>query len=342
MLVGSFGYESANTLPASRGLIGPARQFNIGDYYNPMLYWLLAGAVLPVITWLLARRFPNTWLTLVSVPVAISGLTLMPPATGINFSSSLIVCFIFRASASAVYLSASLTLARILAEYFVRHRYFRWWSKYNFVLSAGLDAGTVLSGIVIFFALQLPKGGSICASFPFALSRPAADVFSRSAQLVGQRGVHQHARLAGRLVQDAAARRIRSDVVVRASVGRGKFIRPECCSSRGLYRVVLSPQFLSFEPQDWEQSLSARRLPFVLLGSVASVQSALSLWRQHTITATKSPSTHAAYPRLPPVPRPGQRSQSAMFGTFLPSQPSPDDFACSPTPSRRQHAPTRG
>lgn len=46
----------------------------------------------------------------------------------------------------------------------MRRRHFRWWSKYNFILSAGLDSGTILSALVIFFTLQLPKGGSICAS----------------------------------------------------------------------------------------------------------------------------------------------------------------------------------
>lgn len=50
-----------------------------------------------------------------------------------------------------------------LAEYLIRHRNFEWWSKYNFLLSAGLDAGTVFSGILIFLTLQLPKGGNICA-----------------------------------------------------------------------------------------------------------------------------------------------------------------------------------
>lgn len=43
----------------------------------------------------------------------------------------------------------------------MRRNRFRWWSKFNFILSAGLDSGTVLSGVLIFFALQLPKDGTI-------------------------------------------------------------------------------------------------------------------------------------------------------------------------------------
>ena len=36
-----------------------------------------------------------------------------------------------------------------------------WWSKFNYVTSAALDSGTVLSLITIFFTLQFPKGGGI-------------------------------------------------------------------------------------------------------------------------------------------------------------------------------------
>ncbi|GAA5877802.1 hypothetical protein JCM16303_000242 [Sporobolomyces ruberrimus] len=123
------------------GLIGPARQFSPGQMYHPILYWLLAGAALPVLTWTLARRFPKTILRSVNVPVALTGAILMPPATGINFSSWFLVGFVF--------------------QYVLRRRRFRWWSKFNFILSAGLDSGTVLSGIFIFLALSLPRDGTI-------------------------------------------------------------------------------------------------------------------------------------------------------------------------------------
>lgn len=59
---------------------------------------MLAGAVLPLITWLLAKRYPSSWVKYINVPVALAGLVLMPPATGINFSSWFIVGFIFRVS----------------------------------------------------------------------------------------------------------------------------------------------------------------------------------------------------------------------------------------------------
>lgn len=202
-------------LHTRRGLIGPARQFDIGDYYNPILFWMLAGAILPIITWLLVRRYPNSWVRLISVPAALAGATFMPPATGINYSSSVLMCFIFRESRVLLQTRSPADLASLGAEFVIRHRFFKWWSKYNFILSAGLDAGTVVCGIVIFLTLQLPKGGTICASpLPFARPLPTLTRILRSAQLVGQLSLHQHARLARRLVQDGASGRVRSDVVV--------------------------------------------------------------------------------------------------------------------------------
>ncbi|BGP43973.1 hypothetical protein JCM10450v2_008189 [Rhodotorula kratochvilovae] len=127
------------------GLVGPERQFNIGDYYNPILYWMLGGAVVPVFTWLASRRWRGSWIENVNIPVALAGIGLMPPATGINYSSWFLVGFIF--------------------QFLMRRRHFRWWSKYNFILSAGLDAGTVISALVIFFTLQLPKGGTIALNW---------------------------------------------------------------------------------------------------------------------------------------------------------------------------------
>jgi len=38
--------------------------------------------------------------------------------------------------------------------------------QYNYVLSAALDAGTILGIIVVFLALQLPKGGTLFLDWP--------------------------------------------------------------------------------------------------------------------------------------------------------------------------------
>lgn len=47
------------------------------------------------------------------------------------------------------------------AEYMMRRYRFRWWSKFCFITSAALDSGTVISTILVFLLLQLPKDGTI-------------------------------------------------------------------------------------------------------------------------------------------------------------------------------------
>ncbi|KAJ7715381.1 small oligopeptide transporter [Mycena metata] len=108
---------------------------------------------------------PPRWLAFVSTershsPVIFNGTGLIPPATAINYVPWAGVGFIF--------------------QYVIRRRHFAWfvlaftlcvyralitaasrWTKYNYVLSAALDSGVAVCIIVIFFALQFPKNGTI-------------------------------------------------------------------------------------------------------------------------------------------------------------------------------------
>ena len=124
-----------------RGLIGPTRQFGTGSIYHPHLYAIIAGVFIPMPAYFWQRRFPNSWTRYVSTPVIIAGLSAIPPATGINYSSWFLVGFIF--------------------QYMIRKRNFAWWSKFNYVLSSALDSGTVISIMIIFFMLQ------VCVVFIF-------------------------------------------------------------------------------------------------------------------------------------------------------------------------------
>lgn len=120
------------------GGIGPQRMFTDG-LYNPILYFFLIGAFLPVPFYLLAKRYPLSRWRFVNVPAALAGISVLPPATGINYSAWFAVGAVF--------------------QYFMRRFHFRWWMRFNYILSAALDSGVAISLIVIFFALQLPKGG---------------------------------------------------------------------------------------------------------------------------------------------------------------------------------------
>ncbi|GLB36767.1 putative oligopeptide transporter [Lyophyllum shimeji] len=85
-----------------------------------------------------------TVLTWRSFPVIFNGTGLIPPATAINYVPWAAVGFIF--------------------QYVIRRRHFSWWTKYNYVLSAALDSGVAVSILLIFFALQFPKKGTIGAT----------------------------------------------------------------------------------------------------------------------------------------------------------------------------------
>ena len=121
------------------GGIGPERIFSQGKLYYPIVFAFLIGAILPIPFYYLAKHRPLSPWRYVNIPVMLSGLSVMPPATGINYSSG----FAFGA----------------FFQYFMRRYHFRWWTRYNYILSAALDSGVAVALIIIFFALQLPKGG---------------------------------------------------------------------------------------------------------------------------------------------------------------------------------------
>jgi len=123
------------------GVIGPALQFSKGQVYYALVFFFLIGAITPVIPWAITRRYPNSWLKYVNFPVIYSGTGAIPPASAVNYIPWAIVGFIF--------------------QFVIRRRHFGWWSKFNYVLSAAMDAGLACSIILIFFCLEFPKNGTI-------------------------------------------------------------------------------------------------------------------------------------------------------------------------------------
>lgn len=89
--------RSCVVVSVNRGLVGPTRQFGPSGIYNYFMYAMLLGALAPIPFWLWQRRFPDTRLKFINLPVLLNGPTLAPPASGINYTSWIIVGFIFRA-----------------------------------------------------------------------------------------------------------------------------------------------------------------------------------------------------------------------------------------------------
>lgn len=117
------------------GLIGPRRIFGDLGSYSAINWFFLLGAVPPLLVWLFHKAFPTrSWIRLISIPVMLSALNEMPPATAVNFTTWIIMGFVFG---------------------FVLYRYKRdWWQRHNYVLSGSLDAGLAFMGVLLYLCLE--------------------------------------------------------------------------------------------------------------------------------------------------------------------------------------------
>lgn len=117
------------------GVIGPQRQFSLGQLYYSLMFFFIIGFALPIISWLILRKWPNSPIRWINWPVFFSGTGYIPPATAYNYGSYCVVGLFF--------------------GWFVKKKWFHWWTKYNYSLSAGLDIGLAWSLLFIFLCLNL-------------------------------------------------------------------------------------------------------------------------------------------------------------------------------------------
>ncbi|KAI8869385.1 oligopeptide transporter 7-like protein [Ramicandelaber brevisporus] len=114
------------------GLIAPQKSFNEQDY-SAILHFFWIGALLPVPFYFLQKRFPNSWVRNIHVPVILAASGFLPPAPPVEYTAWFVVGFFF--------------------NYFLKRYRSMWWEKYAFATSAGLDSGTAIAGIILFFAI---------------------------------------------------------------------------------------------------------------------------------------------------------------------------------------------
>lgn len=122
------------------GAVGPKRMFSPGQIYHKALFGFLLG-FLPVVNWLILKKWPNSKVRWLNWPVFFSGTGYIPPATPYNYSTFCMVGIFFGV--------------------FVKKRFTHWYFKYNYSLSAGLDIGLAWSSLIIFLCLNLTN-----ANFP--------------------------------------------------------------------------------------------------------------------------------------------------------------------------------
>jgi OPT family small oligopeptide transporter len=116
------------------GLISPGKFFARDSLYFGLPFFLLAGFLVPIPFYLLSRKYPDSWVSKISIPVVMLGPLAYPPAPTAVMPTWTFVGFIF--------------------NYVIKRRWNAWWKKYNYVLSAALDSGVAICAIVIFFAFQ--------------------------------------------------------------------------------------------------------------------------------------------------------------------------------------------
>ena len=109
--------------------------FSPGQIYSGLLVFFGVGAVMTVLIYFAAKKWPRSPASYLMAPLIFGGAGSIPPATPLNYLSWGIVGFIF--------------------QYYIRNRYFAWWSRLNFLTSSGLDLGLALATLVIFFAFAI-------------------------------------------------------------------------------------------------------------------------------------------------------------------------------------------
>ncbi|KAH9756081.1 Oligopeptide transporter 4 [Citrus sinensis] len=118
------------------GLVGPRRIFGSQGNYGALNWFFLGGLLGPCAVWLLHKKFPNqSWIPLINLPVLLGATAYMPPATALNYNAWILVGTIF--------------------NFFVFRYRKKWWQRYNYILSAALDAGTAFMTVLLYVSLGL-------------------------------------------------------------------------------------------------------------------------------------------------------------------------------------------
>ncbi|ORX39266.1 oligopeptide transporter 2 [Kockovaella imperatae] len=135
------GQEQYFTASVFWGTLGPHNLFGKGKRYNMMLLGFPVGVALVLVYWALRKKFPR-WASLRQIhPIM---LTQGPVYFLAPYNVSYMLPFFY-----VTYASFKL----------IRPRYTQFWAKYNYVLAAAFPTGIAFTGVIIFFALEVPKGG---------------------------------------------------------------------------------------------------------------------------------------------------------------------------------------
>ncbi|XP_031264017.1 oligopeptide transporter 1-like [Pistacia vera] len=117
------------------GIVGPLRMFTNRGVYPGLNWFFLIGLLAPVPGWLLSRKYPEKkWIKNIHTPIILAGPLYMPYAKAVHYLSWGAVGIFF--------------------NFYIFRRYKMWWARYNYILSAALDAGLAFMGVLLYFTLQ--------------------------------------------------------------------------------------------------------------------------------------------------------------------------------------------
>ncbi|KAK9459561.1 OPT oligopeptide transporter protein-domain-containing protein [Lipomyces oligophaga] len=117
------------------GTIGPDRIFN--TLYPGLSYCFLVGALVAILFYFLRRYFPDKCRYIHPV-VIMSGVASWGQTYNLSYyTPGMIISYFFM--------------------YLMKRRYLAWWTKYNYVLTSALTAGTAFSAILIFGAINYTR-----------------------------------------------------------------------------------------------------------------------------------------------------------------------------------------
>jgi len=119
------------------GLIGPARIFSPGQVYSGLFLFFVLGFIVPIAIHFYNKRNPTSPARFLIAPLIFGGAGAIPPATPLNYLSWGAVGFVF--------------------QYVIKKRYFKWWSRLNYLTSSALDLGLAAGTLVMFFAFTMTE-----------------------------------------------------------------------------------------------------------------------------------------------------------------------------------------
>jgi OPT family small oligopeptide transporter len=110
------------------GAISPERIFGRNSPYFGLYWFVLIGALLPIVFFFLQRRFPNAGLHYINWPIIFQSVGSVASGTANSILSAMVVT--------------------LVTQYYIRNKYRKWYDRYNYILSAALDLSVAFVAIM--------------------------------------------------------------------------------------------------------------------------------------------------------------------------------------------------